>query len=78
MGGKALKGENTFTRRYSKQEFETVSQELVDILLKTFKRAEIPMYFSTKESFGDIDIIVSMEGTPVANLKEYINETFKP
>lgn len=76
MGGHALK--NTYTRRYSKQEFETVSQELIDILLKTFKRAEIPMYFSSKESFGDIDIIVSMEGNPVANLNEYINETFKP
>lgn len=78
MGGLALK--NTFTRRYERHEFETVSQELVDILSKTFERAEIPMYFSSKESFGDIDIIVSMRvinGEPL-RMDDYINETFKP
>jgi len=52
--------------------------------LKTFKRAETPLYFSSKESFGDIDIIVSMEGFESVSSDEYgyistyIEEIFKP
>jgi hypothetical protein len=75
MGGLALK--NTYTRRYSNKEFEIVSKELISILEETFDRAEVPLYFSSKESFGDIDIILSMDGFN-QNMKDYINETFEP
>jgi len=76
MGGRALK--NTYTRRYSKQEFETVSKELIDIIEKTFKRAATPLYYHNKETFGDIDIIVDMNLNKVVNIRDYINKTFKP
>lgn len=75
MGGLALK--NTYTRRYSRAEFDAVSAELLETLRKHFKRADIPLFYSSKESFGDIDIILSMDGFN-GNLYEYIQETFKP
>jgi hypothetical protein len=59
MGGKALK--NTFTRRYSKVEFDMVSQELLKVLRGTFDSANIPLYYKNKETFGDIDIIVNID-----------------
>lgn len=47
------------------------------ILSKTFKRYETPRFFQSKESFGDMDVILSMEGFN-QNMREYIEETFKP
>lgn len=75
MGGLALK--NTFTRRYSRTEFGVISKELVEILKNTFVNVEIPLFFSKKESFGDIDIIVSMENYN-GNMQAYITDTFQP
>jgi len=75
MGGHALK--NTFTRRYERAEFDALWLEMAPILEKTFKRFDIPLFFSKKESFGDIDILISMEGFN-QNMKEYIVETFAP
>ena len=73
MAGRALKNLETPTRRYSREEFETVSVELQEIILKTFKRAEIPLYYKNKERFGDIDIFVSMEAY-TGVVKTYIEE----
>jgi len=75
MGGRALK--NTYTRRYERQEFEDIKNEIFDILSKTFDRYDIPRFFSHKETFGDIDIIISLEGFE-GNMTDYIDETFKP
>ena len=75
MGGRALK--NTYTRRYERQEFEDVKNELFEVLSKSFVRYDIPRFFHNKETFGDIDIIVSMKGFN-KNMREYIEETFKP
>jgi hypothetical protein len=75
MGGLALK--NTFTRRYQRDEYDALEQEVFAILSKTFKRFDTPRYFESKESFGDMDVIVSMEGFN-GNVREYITETFKP
>jgi len=61
MGGLALK--NTFTRRYSREEFDTVSKELIDIIEGVFDNASIPLFFNKKETFGDIDIIVDIRCT---------------
>lgn len=77
MGGRALKKESTFTRRYQRDEFETLKVEVFAILEKTFKRFDVPRFFFDKESFGDMDIIVSMEGFN-QNMNEYITETFSP
>lgn len=75
FGGLALK--NTFTRRYQRDEYDALEQEVFAILSKTFKRFDTPRYFESKESFGDMDVIVSMEGFN-GNVREYITNTFKP
>jgi hypothetical protein len=75
MGGLALK--NTPTRRYERAEFDVISVELLDILKKDFKRVAMPLFYKNKKSFGDADIIVSMEGFN-RNVRDYITETFKP
>jgi hypothetical protein len=75
MGGLALK--NCKTRRYERAEFETLTNELTATLRKTFKRVEVPLFYRKKESFGDADYILSMEGYN-GNMREYITETFSP
>tara|TARA_R110000772_G_scaffold17946_3_gene50001 strand:+ start:147461 stop:148489 length:1029 start_codon:yes stop_codon:yes gene_type:complete len=75
MGGRALK--NTYTRRYQKDEFNKVKDEIFDIMSSTFIKYSIPRYFASKESFGDIDIIVSLEGFE-GDMRTYIESTFNP
>jgi hypothetical protein len=75
MGGLALK--NTFTRRYERAEFEVLSQDLLGILSNTFKRVAMPLFYKNKQSFGDADIILSMEGFN-GNMRTYIEDTFSP
>jgi len=75
MGGRALK--LTYTRRYERDEFLTVKDEIFDIMSSTFKKYSIPRYFADKESFGDIDIIVSLEGFE-GDMRTYIESTFEP
>lgn len=75
MGGLALK--NTFTRRYQRDEYDLLEQEVFAILSETFKEYFTPRFFASKESFGDMDLIVSMEGFN-QNVRTYIEETFEP
>lgn len=75
IGGNALK--NTYTRRYEKQEFEEISSGLITSLAKDFKKVGMPLFYHQKESFGDVDIVVSMEGFK-HNMRDYITEHFKP
>lgn len=75
MGGLALK--NTFTRRYDREEFDKISIELINILDKTFNRVAMPLFYKNKPSFGDADIILSMEGFN-GNMRNYIQDTFSP
>jgi hypothetical protein len=75
MGGNALK--LVVTRRYERTEFEVITNELTSTLKQTFKRVEMPLFYRKKESFGDADYILSMEGYN-SNMREYITETFKP
>ena len=75
MGGAALKIAKT--KRATRAEFDTLSGELIDVLKITFKNVAIPLFYNNKESFGDIDIIISTDGVN-KNIKEYITETFNP
>lgn len=77
MGGRALKGENTFTRRYEREEFNELSEDLLGLLSNTFKRVAMPLFYKNKPSFGDADILVSMEGFK-RNMRTYIEDTFSP
>lgn len=75
MGGLALK--NTFTRRYERKEFDAISVELLNMLEKDFKRVAMPLFYKDKESFGDADILVSMDGCKF-NMRDYITGHFNP
>lgn len=77
MGGLALKNLKIPTRRYDRAEFDVISEELLNILRKDFKRVAMPLFYKNKKSFGDADLIVSMEGFD-RNVREYITETFNP
>lgn len=75
MGGLALK--NCHTRRYERKEFEQLSEELIGRLEKDFKRVAMPLFYKNKPSFGDADIILSMEDFN-GNMRTYIEDTFSP
>lgn len=80
MGGRALK--SVETRRYSREEFDRVSKELIDILQLRFDRASVPLFYNNKETFGDIDIIVDTKCTSTLNfddsIRKFIENRFKP
>lgn len=73
MGGQAL---NVFTKRCTRNEFHILADELVTQLNKHFDRVAIPTFYRTKESFGDIDIIVCNDGK--FNIRTYIEDNFNP
>lgn len=75
MGGLALK--TAHTRRYERAEFDIISVELLNTLRQTFKRVAMPLFYKNKKSFGDADLIVSMEGFN-GNVRDYITNTFNP
>lgn len=75
MGGRAIK--TAYTRRYQKEEYIKLTSEVLRKIRRFFYKAEIPRYYHTKESFGDMDILVSMKGYS-GNIRELITEQFKP
>ena len=77
MGGRALKG--TFPRRYERQEFEDISKELTERLQLTFKRVDVPLFYKNKKTFGDADIVVSLEELDDEfNMREFITTEYAP
>tara|TARA_R110000868_G_scaffold401649_2_gene677262 strand:- start:3915 stop:4271 length:357 start_codon:yes stop_codon:yes gene_type:complete len=75
MGGRALK--STKTRRYDKREFISITTDLIRKINREFADAKVPRYYLTKETFGDADILVSLDGYE-GNVHEWIKDTFKP
>ncbi len=59
MGGTALNAQGKLTRRVSKDEYNIIEDNIIEILSKYFHNGifKIP-YYREKESFGDLDIIV--------------------
>jgi hypothetical protein len=76
MGGRALK--SVQTRRYEREEFEEISKELIDRLKNKFARVIMPLFYKNKQSFGDADILVSLEGRKEFDIRNYITNEFKP
>ena len=74
MGGRALE---TYTRRCNREEFDNISVELTNTLKSDFKSVGIPLFYNNKESFGDIDIVISTDGFN-KDMATYITETFNP
>lgn len=73
MGGRALK--NTPTRRYAAAEFEQVADEIITRLTTYNFESWVVPYYSKKETFGDIDIVVY---TQHPRAREVILELFGP
>ena len=76
MGGLALK--NCFTRRASRSEFDEISSIVKNKMLTLFTMVDIPLFYKTKDSFGDIDIICANDNI-ISNFDFYnwILDTFK-
>lgn len=74
MGGNALK--NCFTRRYQKDEYNLLCNEVLEILSKSedIYKAVIPYAYRNKESFGDMDIVISFKKN--LDLAAYIKKAF--
>jgi hypothetical protein len=77
MGGNALKNLKQPSRRCTREEFDSISNKLIGILNTSFKNVGIPRFYKNKQSFGDIDIIISNDNF-VGNLRDYISEHFQP
>lgn len=76
MGGRALK--ETFTRRYTREEFDKASAEIREKLKPYFADTAIPLFFKNKETFGDIDVICNVGDNFTHNMRDLINELFSP
>ncbi|MFN8575367.1 MAG: hypothetical protein U0354_00785 [Candidatus Sericytochromatia bacterium] len=76
MGGNALK--NCFTRRYQKDEYNDLSKEVINILKKSenILNINIPFSYRNKESFGDMDIVISFNKN--FDIGNYIKKSFNP
>lgn len=66
MGGSALK--NTVTRRYEAAEYYALEKRVTDILRSMFPntRLEGIKAYRSKESFGDMDIVIESDNLPSA------------
>lgn len=76
MGGQALK--NTFTKRYSKEEYKRL-EDAVQTRLKSLKiKSRVPKAFGAKETFGDLDVLILAESLHGKNMIDVIEDHFAP
>lgn len=77
MGGNALK--NCTTRRYSADEYYQLDHEVFMKLTQAFPKCLVHTIdsYRSKESFGDLDVLISSENLP-QDYKATINNLFSP
>jgi len=75
MGGKALT--NGLTRRYNKDEFETIIPIIVEKAKTLFKDVSPLKYYRTKQNFGDADILCLTDSSINIDIKQWIYETYQ-
>lgn len=76
MGGLAIK--SAPTRRYSKDEFLDIKEEVTKAFEEDFKRVAVPYYYNNKEEFGDLDVLVANDDVDILEMRGYINKHFSP
>jgi hypothetical protein len=77
MGGKAIK--TVPIRRYDRREFDNIAQTVPEILKPYFKNIGIPLFFESKETFGDLDVLVSTDGFDYrGGMRDFIEDKFSP
>lgn len=74
MGGRALKP--GLTRRINKEEFIEISQSIENLIKDKVDAYYIVQAFSSKESFGDIDVLICPKQD--SNIRNLIGDLFKP
>jgi hypothetical protein len=72
MGGKLLSN----TRRYSKLELDDAARFILSGLRESGYKCDATNAYEEKETFGDLDIVVSYTGTD--KLEALVQELFKP
>ena len=75
MGGKALKSIQTI--RINRCQFDSLSNKICEKLKEKFTLIGIPTFYRNKETFGDIDILVSTTNINL-DIRKYIFDTFSP
>lgn len=75
MGGNALTIAKT--RRYQKEEYLDILIEVRTMLNNKGIVSEIPKWYSNKENFGDLDVLIK-SSTINGNILDIINQLFKP
>lgn len=74
MGGNAL---SVPTRRYEKQEYLNILNEVRVKLSYLGIESEVPAWYTNKETFGDLDILIK-SSTIEGDINEIIQEIFQP
>jgi hypothetical protein len=79
MGGRALQKYGVFTERKNTDEFKQIGYELAQIVSSDFNTiCEVVTCYHTKETHGDLDLLVMVDHNSNINWKNYIEFTFKP
>ena len=76
MGGSALK--NTFTRRYSKEEYERLSKTVATRLKSLQIKNRVPLAYAAKKTFGDLDVLILTESLGNKDMRTVIEDHFAP
>lgn len=74
MGGNAIK--TVKVNRFSGSEYCRISHEILKKLEECGIEADIPYHLSTKETFGDIDILI--QNKERFDLRQWITDTYNP
>lgn len=74
MGGHALK--KVVTRRYNRDEYLALKEKILQKIHLDIPNAATPREFPSKESFGDLDVL--MVCPPTIRMREFITKTFQP
>lgn len=79
MGGKALNKYGVFTERKNTEEFNQIGYELnTRVFFDLSLFSTVVKCYHTKESHGDLDLLVKMKSDVNVNWREYIQKTFQP
>jgi len=77
MGGRALK--NTYTERKNTDEFLRIGKEIQHKLLTDLKLDSIILKcYHTKETHGDLDLLIKIPLNCNVDIKKYVENSFTP
>lgn len=79
MGGKALNKYGVFTERKNIAEFLNLAKKIQDNITSNLSiSTAVVKYYHTKESHGDLDLLIKMDKGVNINWRKYIEKHFNP